>query len=375
MRSTAARIPAWAWVSLIILAGLALRLIGYADSPHWLGNLDELAWTWQGQSLIADHRPSSWSYLTAYPHVGTMQVPGLSGTLPYVRDWMDHPPLFGLLVGGWAWLNGETTAQSVTPGVIRLVPIALSAATLALTFLVARRLFNPRVAFVALALLAVSPWAIQESRIVESEALLAPLLLLAVLCTLRYLAHGQRRDLLAVVLCCSLAPMVKVPGVLFGVAVALILAFNGRRRVGAVMLLTPLVGFGLFAAYGAALDWHQWVATTLGQAGRRQGPPVAGLVWLGAWQASLGDRIANLDPLWYLGLLSMIWLAWRRPFPLWWVLPLPVVLMVLFFSEVSWWREIRWNAGWYRIPVVPLVYIALGTVTARVRRHPPSASR
>ena len=122
----------WLLVALILALGLFLRLHDYTQAPKLADNQDELAWTWAGLSLLEDHSPTSWSYLLAYPHVFAIPEPDNGQLLPGVHPWLDHPPLFAVLMGGYAWLAGERHFQDVSVAVIRLPVIMLSLLTLLL---------------------------------------------------------------------------------------------------------------------------------------------------------------------------------------------------------------------------------------------------
>ena len=125
-----------------------------------------------------------------------------------------------------------------------------------LYLLAARHLFGRATGLVALAVFCLSPWMIDASRLVEAEWLLAPMLLGVLVLA----SHRGRLPTATLLALCVLAPLVKVPGVLLA---------RRRRRGGplterrwitaGLALLGAPVGVGLFTAYGAAVDWHQFV--------------------------------------------------------------------------------------------------------------------
>ena len=110
-------------------------------------------------------------------------------------------------------------------------------------------------ALVALAVFCLSPWMIEASRLVEAEWLLAPMLLGVLILA----SHRGRLPSAALLALCVLAPLVKVPGVIVGGAGAVALLTERRWVMAGLALLGAPVGIGLFAAYGAAVDWHQFV--------------------------------------------------------------------------------------------------------------------
>src|SRR6202022_1948319 len=118
-----------ALLMLILAVGLVLRLHDYTAAPRPSDNVDELAWTWAGLSLLQDHSPTSWSYLPAYGATFPLREPDNGRPLPGVHHWLDHPPLFALLIGGFAWLVGERQYSQVSDLASRLPVIALSLVT------------------------------------------------------------------------------------------------------------------------------------------------------------------------------------------------------------------------------------------------------
>jgi 4-amino-4-deoxy-L-arabinose transferase-like glycosyltransferase len=343
-------------VALILALGLFLRLHDYTQAPKLADNQDELAWTWAGLSLLEDHSPTSWSYLLAYPHVFAIPEPDNGQLLPGVHPWLDHPPLFAVLMGGYAWLAGERQFQDVSDAVIRLPVIALSLLTLLLTYILGRRLLGPAPALVGAALFALAPATVLDSREVESEAVLAPLLLLALLILHRLLRSESRRfEPLLLMLICVLAPLFKVPGASFGVIVGVVLAMHGRWRLAGLAVTMSCLGLLLYAWYGILVDWQRFLAVIEFQASRHSG-------LLGAYEfisaPSFTDRISLHDGWWLLGWLALAAVAYQRRgrradlLLAWPVVAYAGALMLLADPSAT------HRFGWYRFAVYPLVYLA-----------------
>ena len=367
-----ARVPAWAWVTLILLSGLVLRLNGLTSTPAPTQNRDELAWAWAGQSLIQDHSPSSWSYLSSYGTGDTRAT--FDGTImPYVHPWLDHPPLFALLVGGVAIAAGENTPASVTPGVIRLIPIVASLVTILLLFALASRLVGRRWALLAVVLFAFSPWMIEMSHAVEAESILAPMLLGALLLVDR----KGKRALAGLVAICLLAPLVKVVGVTIGATVAVLFLLRRHWARSALSGAAGLAGVGLYWLYGFAINRAQFLAVWHAQSTRHASALAAGWQFLTSTVASLGGFIPLHDPLWFAGLLAIVVLVVFRGDMR---LAVPVIVYVavmavtgadtpVIHSGVVMRQgnsELTYNSGWYRITIYPLLYIAIAGIIPRV---------
>lgn len=353
----------------LLVAGLGLRIHDYTAAPRPSDNVDQLAWAWAGISLWQQHSPAAWSYLPGYPSHFPLVEPDTGRILPGVRPWLDHPPGFALLVGGFALLAGEREFGQVSTRVLRLPPIGLSLLTLVLTYLLGRRLLGPRPALAATALFALAPGAVLGSRQVESEALLAPMLLLTLLLSHRILEdEAGRLEAPLMLLLCALAPLVKVPGASLGLIVAVVLWIHGRRRLAGLTLAMSALGLVGYAVYGLLLDWRQFPAVTLAQAGRHVGL-LSGYEFIAA-PAGFADIERLRDGWWLLGWLSLALLAWerglsRRELLIAW--PIAAYALVIMLIADPGLAE---HYGWYRFAVYPLVYLAAANFLVATIRRP-----
>jgi hypothetical protein len=365
MTTTLRRQALFGLLGLLLLAGV-IRLFEYTTTPEPAQNRDELAWAWTGQSLIETGTPSSWSYLPAYPSVGVQLT--FDGTyMPYVHDWFDSPPLFALLVGATAMAAGETTPQSVTPGVVRILPILLSLVTLCLLFFLTRAVVGDRWAWLAAVLFAFSPWMVETSHLVEAESLLAPMLLGALL----LMVDGRERtrpQLIGLLAICLLAPLVKLVGVAIGISVAALLLLQRRWKPAVLAATATVSGPLLYVVYGMAINGSLFWAVMRAQANRHGTFPVAAWEFLGSLRASLGDFVPLHDPFWYVGLLAVAAVAlfwWDRRADLI-VVPVAVYVAVMAATGPDRTGELVYDAGWYRITVYPLLFAAVAVIVSRL---------
>jgi 4-amino-4-deoxy-L-arabinose transferase-like glycosyltransferase len=363
----AARRRERALLIVIVALGLFLRLHDYTQAPRLADNDDELAWTWAGMSLWQDHSPTSWSYLRAYPHVFPIPEPDNGKPLPGVHPWLDHPPLFALLIGGYALLAGETKFSDVSVAVIRLPVIALSLVTLLIGYLLGRRVLGEWPALIAAALFAVTPAAVLSSREVESEALLAPMLMASLLILHRLLREEAAPwEPWVLLLMCALAPLIKVPGACLAVIVAVVLAVHGRWRLAGLSVALSCLGLLAYAVYGIVIDWQRFAAVIALQASRHS-TLLSGYQFITA--PAFTDRIRLRDGWWLLGWMALAAVAsmqrHRRADLLiaWPVVAFTGAVMLLADPSAT------ERFGWYRFPVYPLVLLAAGhLVVAAVRR-------
>lgn len=365
-----AGLATWArWELPALLATLALALVlrfnDFSTAPPITDNGDELDWSWQGLGLITRGVPYGWSNLRVYANPVHTTVNGKP--FEVVHPFLDHPPIFGLLVGGAAWLQGARQLTDVTAQMIRPVPILASIVALCLAYLLGRRVLGAGPAILGTLLLATAPAAVLVQRQVEAEALLAPLLLGALLLVPVTRDHPPRRARLAGLLaCCALAPMVKVSGVAVAGVTAAVLLSAGRWRLAGAALTAGLVGTAAFFAYGALFDWNLFLRVIAGLEANRYGV-------LGVYQfisAPAGPAGANQqlrDGWWLLGWLALVLVTAfsgdRRMDLIGWPILGYAVVIMLLAEHVSYY-------GWFRLTVYPLVYLLAGWLAWRAVREP-----
>jgi 4-amino-4-deoxy-L-arabinose transferase-like glycosyltransferase len=366
------RPPRWTrWeliaLPLITVLGLGLRLHGYTHVPPLQANADEWSYGWAGLTLWTKGVPTTWSLFGAYPHVHVVHLHGIN--YPLVTPWFDQPPLFALVVGIFPLLFGQHTIASVTTEAIRLPAVLLATASITLLQLVGRRLLGPLPALLAAFLFAITPAAVLFGREVESEALLAPMLLLVILLLHRLgTGEGRRPALIVVLTICFLAPLTKIPGLAIGVAAAAVLVYQRRYWPAAAAIAAAGAGLGVFALYGAHYDWSLFTAIFSSQASRRVG--VLGAIDYIAAPAGIGHPL--IDGWWLLGWIGLVVVAIRFGGPRMLLLVAPAFVylaaMVIFASE-----DAVTAFGWYHITVYPEIYLAAAYLVYRVLRKPEPA--
>lgn len=336
-------------VPVILGIAACLRFQDYTKTPPL--NADEYDWAWSGLTLIKNHIPTGWSEFSAYPQFTVMPWQGAMYSL--VTPYLDHPPLFSLIVGGLTWLTGARTFTDVDLAVIRLIPISLSLVVLLLAFQFVRSLGGELVGFLTIGALAVSPAAITMARLTESESLLTVWLLLVLLALQELEVNRSSRVSVGVLLaCCILAPLTKVPGVVVGgIAVGILLYQRDFKRAILAVWATA-VGFATFIIYGGLYNaevfsnlWNAHLQTHT------------------SWLAGLDLlRGGGGDHLWMLGLIAVaatFFMNRRAAIFLGW----PTLAYILLMTSAAN-PQNAFEYDWYRIPIYPLVYAGLALAAA-----------
>ena len=352
-------------LAIILLVAAALRFNDYTAAPQFSDNQDPLQFAWSGLTLITRHVPYSWEVLHAY-HIDYLLLAN-GTTYKIVHPWLTHPPLLSFLTGAWVYLLGARDLTDVTDAMVRPVGITLGLLSLSLAYLLGRRILDRGAALFGVLLLAVTPGAVLMGREVETEALLAPLLLLGLLMVHRlHVEDGGRAATATLLACVLLLPLTKITGLVLGAALATILLGLGHWRLAAAVTLAALAGLGLYFGYAALFDFRLFIAVLQEWSTHRHGV-TAGVGFI-TDNAGLGGRLT--DGWWHLGWLGAAVLLLReRMGPRALLLGWPLVAYAAGIAVLGD-ATVMSRYGWYRIVLYPLIYLAAGYVCWEVLRRP-----
>lgn len=337
-------------VVLVLFLGLILRLHNYSIYPQRGASSDEYTYSFLGVSLWTKHVPESWSAFQAYKNRYDLTIKNLY--FPMVYPYFDHPPLNGLLVGGWSILWGQDTFTKVDLKTIRLVPIFLSIFSGLLLFLLGLKMYGYKTALWALLIFMTTTIFAMNQRVVFAENLLAPLFLGAL-----YLFVQKRKKIttnVAVLLgvLCGLSFWTKELGIaLFFTMVYLFISENVKRKQVIILLVVFIAFFSGYIAYGTYFDKEVfWQIISIQANTRDLGPEVLSLI---ISKPVIVNKV-YYDGWYLLGFISLfmcllaakehkILLAGAAPY-----------FMLLVFSIA---RE--GEMGWYMIVLFPFLALAI----------------
>ena len=136
------------WLLLVVMVlflGFKLRFDGYDKIPFPGQSLDEYSYSWVGMSLLRSGYPVGISGLPGYEQVRYEYInpdqiyqSGEARGLPLVLNypWFDHPPLLGLITGGFALTRGADVFADVSVSTIRKPMVVMGTITLLLLMIV-----------------------------------------------------------------------------------------------------------------------------------------------------------------------------------------------------------------------------------------------
>src|SRR4030065_2698458 len=172
-------------LAAIVILGNTLREFSYAEVPNPGETRDEYSFGWLGISLLKDRFPVAWSGIKAYGSSDYQKInvdhifdkDEYLPLFPINKPCFYHPPVFGLLVGGYAYAKGVRTFQDASVIILRRPVLKLGIATTILVFILANLLFGKGVAILSSLLYSTVPTIVISSRLALAETGYIPLFL------------------------------------------------------------------------------------------------------------------------------------------------------------------------------------------------------
>lgn len=254
-------------VLAILFVGYKLRSFSYDRVPHPGENADEYSFAWLGLSLIQEGYPIAWSGIAGYKSYDYQKInvdhiydvePG-RGAFPINKPWFDHPPLFGLFIGGYSYLKGVSEFSEASVSILRLPMVKVAILTLIMVYLIASRLYGRIVGFLSTIIFATVPTFVISSRMALAENLTVPLFLISFLAAYLYF---EKRKIFYWYLACIFAGisiLMKLSSISFPLFLILVtIYFEKKKKLrllkpALVSLVLPIL---IFVLYGAYYDWE-----------------------------------------------------------------------------------------------------------------------
>lgn len=329
----------------ILILGLILRLHNYSRYPQRGASSDEYTYSFLGISLLTKGIPISWSAFPAYKNLRHLTIKKLY--FPIVYPYFDHPPLNGLLVGGWSLLLGEDTFEAIDLSTIRLVPIFLSIISSILIFLIGFYLYNYKTAIWAILIYSTTTIFAMNGRVVFAENLLTPLMLLTVYLFLMFKKNMTLNKTVLLGILCGLSFWTKEVGItVFLTTFYFFISERLKPKYVFTLSATSLLIIFSYALYGAYYDQELfWQIISL-QSNREIGPKT--LLYLLSTPIIVNK--IYLDGWYFFGLISFFLSFWAYKSNKFILVPSLIYVLLLIFSLTE-----EGEMGWYMIPMFPFM--------------------
>lgn len=333
----------------IVLLGFLLRYNNYTVWPRHGATFDEFAWTWLGINLIQTGTPISWSRHPQYKDIKIIKYQGAMFSL--VKPYLEHPPLFGIVVGSFAIANGVSDMYHVTLAKIRPLALILGVLSIAMIFLLVKENYGVNLALLSSLLYATIPTVVVGSRIVQNENFLIPVWLFCLYLLSKYLKNGNKRIRNIAIIVASLMSLAKVPWFIVPISISLILAFKNRWKESFATFVISLLFFSLFIMFGIYYDKNVFFNLWQFQMARYD-LSFDGL--LAIFTTPLAVDRYYLDGWIYFGFMSMLLLAQDFKKHIFIIFPLLTYLLIFIFAIPN-----EPGHGWYRYPFYPFLIISI----------------
>ncbi len=241
----------------IILLGFLLRFHNLHTWPRVGATFDEYAWTWQGMNLLQTGIPKSWSPHPQYENANSIIYQKTHFRI--VQPFLEHPPVFGLVAGSFAILNGVSDMYDVSIVKIRPLALILGVISIFLIFLLTKELYSIRIGLLSALLYATIPTIVIGSRIVQNENFFIPVWLCVLYLTAKYIKGKRKIFRNLVIILCSLLVLAKIPWIAAGISIFGIFIFYKKYKDALLILFGVIFALFLFTAYGYYYDWDLFV--------------------------------------------------------------------------------------------------------------------
>lgn len=360
---------------VILIVGNRFRENNYASVPSPAETADEYSFGWLGISLIKDHYPIAWSGIGGYKNHDFQKInvdniyTSNPGREPFSIDkpWFDHPPLMGLLVGGYAYLQGARNFVDASVILLRRPMLKIAMIVTVLIFVLATQLFGKWVGLLSAFLYSFIPTIVISSRLAIAENGYIPLFLLSLIFAFEYFKRKKRYLWILASIFSSVAILFKLSGASVSLSLVLLAFMFGGREKWKLMVY-PAVGavisFGLFALYGAYFDWNTFVNVFKANSNRFFG--ASSEIFYSVF--SNPKIIRNYTDGWItaslISFFIIIFKGWGENKN---IKFLAIAFFSYFFVFLFWGSEAY---GSYRFPFYPLTIISLGYVLYELWKKP-----
>lgn len=357
--------------------GYRLRMRDFNKVPFPGESLDEYSNAWVGLSMIRLGVPVGMSGLPGYRFYDSRyinvdrvyQETAKGNTMQINYPWFDHPPMMGVLVGGFGYFKGARVFEDMTASIVRKPIILFASVSIFLTGILAWQVFGPLAGIASTLIMATSPIMVINSRSVQAENGFLPLFLLSLIFLRVYQNKNNRIWLFLCAILTGLALLFKLSaGAILIAILALMLTDNNKkfsvRLQECVVLGTVSISFlGLFFVMGLALDSQTFFRVFLSNSNRAYGIGLGAIADLiNTVKAIGGKSLADGWPLvGWMGIIALIRGRKNSAGKYIWIPLLSYLAIYLFFGSESF--------AWYRFPFMPFLMITAGYLATLVYRN------
>jgi len=368
------------WVILAMLLGIlilgsSLREYSYASVPNPGETRDEYSFGWLGLSLISERYPISLSGISAYDDhdFQKINVDGLFDKDPNLtlfaidKPWFDHPPGFGLITGGYAYLKGVRTFADASVIILRRPMLKIAILTTFLIFILSSRLYNVWTGLFASLLYSTIPTIVISNRLALAENGYVPLFLGSMIFAHHYLKKKQIIYWVFACILASFALLFKLSGIaifIFLFLTIFVFAQGKKKKLIKITLISAIIPLIIFLLYGVLFDGRIFINVLMANSQRFFG--AGSEIFYSVLTHPTITR--HLTDGWvlmgWISLFIIFFTEWRKKSSgtILILAGLSYFIVFLLFGSESY--------GWYRIPFYPFIVIAAAKVIIDLLKSP-----
>ncbi|MFA6361405.1 MAG: glycosyltransferase family 39 protein [Candidatus Shapirobacteria bacterium] len=251
----------------IIFLSFIVRKKNYFDIPIPGQSVDEYSYSWVGLSLIETGTPVGISGLPGYKNQYDKYIninrfmqflPSDPLTINY--PWVDHPPLLGLITGGYAYLQGARVFEDTVAVIIRKPIILISTISVSLLMIFCWLNFGFLTGILSGFIYGTTPLIVLSSRMIQAENAIIPCFLIAMISMSLFIKRKQDIWLILAAIISGIATLFKLTGFVCYLFVffALLIHYQKINKdflkdFGFFLVISLPITF-LFVIYGAVYD-------------------------------------------------------------------------------------------------------------------------
>jgi 4-amino-4-deoxy-L-arabinose transferase-like glycosyltransferase len=241
----------WSIAALIVVVifGAVLRLNNYSLVPPHGDTMDVYQEAWNGFHILHGKGPQSWEhsfFIPAYNSEETKYFQWFDDSFTIVSGYIAHPPLFSIFAAIPPIICGAKDYLDCRLTTINLVPIFFSTLTIVLVFLVSYKIYRSTLlSIIASILYATVPYFVVAGRIAKGDVLLSLVLIVGVLCVLKYAESKRGTYIIFAGLLAGVSFWCKETGICAILIFPLLLGRNGFVKQAFIVC-----GIGIFVAAG-----------------------------------------------------------------------------------------------------------------------------
>jgi 4-amino-4-deoxy-L-arabinose transferase-like glycosyltransferase len=359
-------------ISVICILALFVRKKQYSEIPIPGQSVDEYSYSWVGLSLIKTGMPIGISGLSGYQNQYDRYI-NIDRFMQFIPSdplsinypWMDHPPLLGLITGGYAYLKGADVFEDTVATFIRKPIILISTISVLLVIIYCWLNYNFLTAIIAGLAYATTPLVVLSSRMIQAENAIIPCILAMMICLSLFIKKKKDFWLILAAIFSGLATLFKLTGVVcYLITFLTLLAEHKKIKSDFIkdFIFYLLISFSitfLFVIYGSAYGFQNFTNIFFSNTNRFYGIGPSLLLELIRNQRLTQHKF--LPEVWIItGWLAFLVALFKKPSKtIEWIPILAVIsyliIYILFGSQPY---------GWYTFPFWPLLIIILSRFLA-----------